>query len=94
MNWLRRLEARQANAPRGLVLVLEEPIKIRVWARTWGEIIQEAEGRLTFYKRRLEYQASDNEALRYLSKINADYLSDEVKDRISALEVGEEAEVE
>jgi ribosomal protein L7/L12 len=81
------LEARQANKPRGLVLVLDEPVKIRVWARTWGEIIQDAEGRLTFYKRRLEYQASDTEALRYLQTINADYLSDEVKERISALGV-------
>ncbi|MCW2309506.1 ATP-binding protein [Rhodobium gokarnense] len=85
------LEARQAGKPHGLVLELDDPIKIRVWARTWGEIIQEAEGRLTFYKRRLEYQANDEEALRYLRTINADYLSDEVKERISALDAEEEA---
>lgn len=84
------LEARQSGKPRGLVLELDDPIKIRVWAKTWGEIIQEAEGRLTFYKRRLEYQASDKEALRYLRTINADYLSDEVKERISAQDAEEE----
>jgi hypothetical protein len=83
------LEARQAGKPRGLVLELDDPVKIRVWARTWGEIIQDAEGRLTFYKRRLEYQASDTEALRYLRTINADYLSDEVKERILALSAKE-----
>jgi len=83
------LEARQSGKPRGLVLELDDPIKIRVWAKTWGEIIQEAEGRLTFYKRRLEYQANDKEALRYLRTINVDYLSDEVKERISELEAKE-----
>lgn len=83
------LEARQSGKPRGLVLELDNPIKIRVWARTWGEIIQEAEGRLTFYKRRLEYQANDKEALNYLRAINTDYLSDEVKARISALDAEE-----
>lgn len=79
------LDARQANKPRGLVYELDEP-KIRVWAKTWGEIVSEAEGRLTFFKRRLEYQATDEEALRYLRNIDADYLSDEVKARIAEIE--------
>ena len=81
-----QLEARQSGKPVGLVLELDDPIRIRVWAKTWGEVIQEAEGRLTFYKRRLEYQANDEEALRYLRGINADYLSDEIRERISALD--------
>lgn len=80
------LEARQSGKPRGLVLELDDPFKVRVWARTWAEIIQAAEGRLTFYKRRLEYQATDVEALRYLKTINSDYLSDEVRDRIASLD--------
>jgi hypothetical protein len=80
------LEARQSGKPRGLILELEDPVKIRVWAKTWGEIIQEAEGRLTFYKRRLEYQASDEEALGYLRSINSKFLSDEVKARIAELD--------
>lgn len=84
------LEARQSGKARGLVLELDDPIKIRVWAKTWGEIIQEAEGRLTFYKRRLEYQANDREAFRYLRTINTDYLSEEVKERILALDAEEE----
>jgi hypothetical protein len=79
-------EARQKDKPRGMVLEVDDPIKIRVWAKTWGEIIQEAEGRLTFYRRRLEYQANDREALRYLRTINSDFLSDEVRERISTLD--------
>lgn len=46
---------------------------------------------LTFYKRRLEYQANDAEALKYLKTINAGYLSDEVKAKIEALEKEEAA---
>ena len=84
------LEARQSGKPRGLILELEEPIRVRVWARTWGQIIQEAEGRLTFYKRRLEYQANDDQALGYLRSINAAYLSEAVKARIAELD-GEES---
>lgn len=77
--------------PRGLIVEYDEPTKIRVWAKTWGQIIQEAEGRLTFYRRRLEYQANDAEALKYLKTINAGYLSDEVKAKIEALEKEEAA---
>lgn len=81
------LEARQAGQPKGMILQLDEPVKIRVWAKTWGEIIQEAEGRLTYYKRQLEYQANDEEALRYLRSINSDYLSDEIKARLAKLDM-------
>ena len=83
------LEARPAGKPRGLIMELDDPIKIRVWAKTWGQIIQEAEGRLTFYKRRLECQASDQEALGYLRTIDAAYLSDAVKARIAEQDVDE-----
>lgn len=81
------MDARQANKPRGLIVEYDEPhTKTRVWAKTWGQIIQKAEGRLTFYKRRLQYQANDVEALKYLKTINPQYLSEEVKAKIAALE--------
>ncbi len=83
------LEARQSGKSRGLIFELEDPIRVRVWAKTWGEIIQEAEGRLTFYKRRLEYQASDAEALGYLRNIDAAFLSDAVKARIAEVDAAE-----
>lgn len=79
------LEARQSGKPRGLVAEYDDP-KIRVWAKTWGQVIAESEGRLTFYKRGLQYQANDEEALKYLRTINPDYLSEEVKAKIDALE--------
>lgn len=85
------MDTRQTGKPRGLVAEYDEPTKIRVWAKTWGQIIQEAEGRLTFYRRRLEYQANEPEALKYLKTINASYLSDEVKAKIAALDKEEAA---
>jgi hypothetical protein len=78
-------EARQTGKLRGLVAEYDDP-KIRVWIKTWAQIISEAEGRLTFYKRQLEYEANDVEALNYLRTINADYLSDEVREKIAALD--------
>lgn len=82
------MDARQSNKPKGLIAEYDEPhAKIRVWAKTWGQIIQETEGRLTFFRRRLQYQANDAEALKYLKTINPKYLSEEVKAKIAALEV-------
>lgn len=82
------LDTRQAGWPVGLVAQYENPT-IRVWAKTWGQIIGEAEGRLTFFKRKLNYQANDEEALRYLSQIDSSYLSEEVKQKIADLEAAE-----
>jgi hypothetical protein len=79
------IETRQTGKPRGLVAEYDDP-KVRVWVKTWGQIISEAEGRLTFYKRRLEYKANDVEALRYLRTVNPNYLSEEVKAKIAALD--------
>ncbi len=79
------METRQTAKPRGLVLELDEP-KIRVWAKTWGQIINEAQGALTFYRRRLDYEANDAEALNYLRSIKSDYLSEEVRAKIADLD--------
>ena len=78
------LEAKQTGKPRGLVLEIDEP-KIRVWAKTWGQIIDESQGRLTFFKRGLEYEANDVHALEYLKGISDEYLSDEVRQKISEM---------
>jgi len=78
------LEAKQTGKPRGLVLEIDEP-KIRVWAKTWGQIIDESQGRLTFFKRGLEYEASDVHALGYLKGISDEYLSDGVRQKISEM---------
>lgn len=81
------LEASQPNRPSGLVSEYENP-KVRIWAKTWGQLINESEGRLTFFKRGLAYQANDSEALKYLNAIDAKYLSNEIKAKIKEAELG------
>ena len=48
-----KIESTQKDRPVGLVAEYHE-LKARVWVKTWGQIMQEAEGRLTFYRRKLE----------------------------------------
>lgn len=80
-----KLEARQVNMPVGQVAEYNDGAHIRVWAKTWGEVISEAEGRLTFYKRGLEYRVTEKGALEYLRGINESYLSDTVKSKLAEL---------
>jgi len=47
---------------------------VRVWVRTWAEIIDAAEYRLRFVKDRLGYAPSDELALDYLRKAHADFV--------------------
>ena len=79
-----RLDASQRDRKPGLVAEYTNP-NVKVWVKTWGQIVQEAEGRLTFYRRRLDYQANDEQALTYLRSMNADLLSPEVRKRISEI---------
>lgn len=80
-----RRDATQPGRPVGLIVEYDNPT-IRVWAKTWGQIIQEAEGRLTFYRRKLNYQADESHALTYLRSVNHDLLSAEVLSRIQELD--------
>lgn len=79
------LTATQRDRPLGLAYEYSNPA-IRVWVKTWGQVIQEAEGRLTFYRRRLDYQANEAQALEYLRSVNPDLLSREVRARIQELD--------
>ncbi len=47
---------------------------IRVWAWTWGEVIDAALHRLKFVRQHLDYQPSAIEALSYLRATHAKYL--------------------
>lgn len=74
-------EATQANRPKGLVYEYGMP-KIRVWVKTWGQLISEAEGRLKFFKEQLNFEAKNSDGLDYLSRINLNFLDDHTKQRI------------
>ena len=66
-------EARQRGRPEGLIYDDEE-LRITVWAKTWGQIIQECKARHNFYKQQLEYDADKDSARAYLKKAHEKYL--------------------
>lgn len=63
------------NAPFGQVLNSKG---IRVWVRTWAEIIQDAEHRLKFVREQLDYQPDEDRAFEYLRKTHAKYLPEKL----------------
>ncbi len=67
-----RQRANQKDRPRGL---LYEPdlkdaphAKVRVWVRTWGEIIDDARRRLSYFQDQLQHEPSFDEARKYLRR--------------------------
>jgi hypothetical protein len=71
-------ERHSKGRPKGLIMETEDGI--RVWARTWGEVINAAQHRLKFVQERLNYQPSAQQALDYLRKTHEKYLPPEVAD--------------
>jgi hypothetical protein len=50
-----------------------------IWVKRWGDIIQEAKGRLEFVKKQLNYSVKSNkEGFEYLRKKHREYLPDEI----------------
>lgn len=50
-----------------------------IWVKRWGDIIQEAKGRLEFVKKQMDFSIKSNEeGLEYLRKKYREYLPDEV----------------
>jgi len=68
-----RSEANQRNRPKGLVSDNAEQ-NITVWAKTWGEVINDARARLRFVNEQLAYQADNDSAKAYLNKAHAKFI--------------------
>jgi hypothetical protein len=68
-----RKQTTQANRPRGLCYESATG-HIKVWAKTWGEIIQVNKARMEFFQRELEYKVNDESALNMLDKMHSKYL--------------------
>jgi hypothetical protein len=66
-----KIRARQADRPEGLV---HDGEGVRVWARTWAEVLGDAKHRLKFVQDSLEYQSSRENGLAYLRETHARYL--------------------
>lgn len=66
-------DASQPNRPPGQINVYEDG-RVRVWAKTWGEIIDDAAHRLKFVQQHLGYDPSAQQAFRYLRERHADFV--------------------
>lgn len=69
-----RQRVSQKDRPFGLLVEYDTPARIRVWAVSWGRIIEACRARLHFYKEKLDYSATDESALQYLHKVHEKYL--------------------
>jgi hypothetical protein len=64
-----RSQARQKHLPPGCA---SDSGNVRLWVRTWAEIIEECRRRLHFYRKELEYQSENEHAVDYLVRRHAD----------------------
>jgi hypothetical protein len=68
-------EARENMQDRGKgILHRYEDGRATIYLRTWGEILEECRGRLTFFQERLQYAFDDESALAYLRRAHSKYL--------------------
>jgi hypothetical protein len=72
-----KADANQANRPPGLV---SDQDGIRVWAKSWAEIIDDADWRLNFVKERLRYTPTDELALDYLRRVHEPFLPETLRE--------------
>jgi hypothetical protein len=78
-----RLKANQTGRPTGL---LSEPegYSMRIWVKTWGQIIEGCRARLRFFQEKLNYIADEDSGLEYLRRVHEKYLPKEISERESA----------
>lgn len=70
---------RDANAPnRPPGCIAEWAGGVRVWARTWSEIIDDCEDRLHFYRERLNHDPATEHAVEYLQRVHGEVVPDAV----------------
>jgi hypothetical protein len=77
-----RRSAHQSNRPEGLVFE-DAQVRIQVWAKTWGQLLEDCRARLDFFQRSLEYTADDESALEYLRTVYAQYMPSALLDQES-----------
>ena len=71
------LRAKQKEKPPGLILDSEG---LRVWVKTWSQLLAENKHRLKFVQDSLEYMPDEDQALEYLRQTHMKYLPDVLAD--------------
>jgi hypothetical protein len=73
-------ERQQAGRPFGLVYDDEEQ-RIRIWVKTWGEIIHNAEHRMKYVRAQLGVTPDQQSALAYLRRVHAEKIPSNLHDQ-------------
>jgi hypothetical protein len=84
-----RKKSNQRNRPRDLLYEDDEG-RIKIWVKTWGQVIQNCKARLEFFQRELKYSAERDSGLAYLRKVHEKYLPTYLVEEDLAEEVVEE----
>lgn len=83
MNGLARAEARQQGRPVGCVLDYAEGFtRVRVWLKTWSELIEDCRDRLHYFKDHFNHDPSVEQAFAYLEHSNAGIVSETVRQTV------------
>lgn len=77
-----KTRANQEGLPRGLIANPKDS-NVRVWVRTWGELIEDAKHRLKFVRSQLEYDPDSDQALAYLRDKYPSYLPVQLADELN-----------
>lgn len=64
---------RQVGHPRNCVYVYDDP-PMRIWVKTWAEVIKDARARLHFFQQQLRYGPDAESGLAFLRQTHAKYL--------------------
>ncbi|MBE9108540.1 ATP-binding protein [Nodosilinea sp. LEGE 07298] len=72
-----KMEANQTNRAPGLILDNDEK-RIRIWVKTWGQVIDSCQARLRFFQEKLIYAPNEASGLGYLRKMHNSYLPKEL----------------
>jgi len=83
-------ETHQADRPVGLVLENDNPIRMRIWVKTWAQILDENRARLQFIQKNLDYQPDYENALQQLKLRYAELfakLDEEIANNTSSEEI-------
>lgn len=80
--------ANQKGRPHGLISQPDDS-NLRIWAWTWGEIVEECKHRLKFVRNQLEFDPTGDQAVAYLRSSYPDFLPDRL-----ARHRGEKAETD
>lgn len=78
-------KSRQPHQPDGLITQLEDG-RVKVWVRTWAEVLQSARARLAFFQERLAIQADRANAMAYLRDTYKKYLPESAADDFREVE--------